>query len=131
MKTLVKTKIVLIDNGSGLMTLIWKPYLPYLFPNIFGYWEAGGTCSCYGKLGTEHLTMINDNNVARVIFDNFISPKPKNYQLLLWLKERVATTQKEKDALGTSTPDELKQRCGKGGKLRAFKEALAYVETHS
>lgn len=130
MKTLVKAKIVLIDSGTAVMTLIWKPYLPYLFPTIFGYWEASGTCQNGAGIDAEHLKKINDNDVANVLYDNYISPRHKNYQLLQWLKERVATTQKEKDALGTSTPDELKQRCGKGGKLRAFKEALAYVETH-
>ena len=48
-----------------------------------------------------------------------------------WVKERIETTKIEKAALGTSTPDLLKQTAGKGGKLRAFKEVLAYLETHS
>jgi hypothetical protein len=47
-----------------------------------------------------------------------------------WVKERLETTKKEKEALGISTPDLLKQTAGKGGKIRAFKEVLAYLETH-
>ena len=79
MKTLVKTKIVLIDRGTAVMTLIWKPYLPYLFPTVFGYWEASGTCQCSGGIDAEHLKKINDNDVANVIFDNFISPRPYTF----------------------------------------------------
>lgn len=48
-----------------------------------------------------------------------------------WVRERIETTKKEKQALGIDTPDKLKQTAGKGGKLRAFKEVLAYLETHT
>jgi hypothetical protein len=47
-----------------------------------------------------------------------------------WVKERLETTQKEKFAIGIDTPDKLKQTAGKGGKARAFKEVLSYLETH-
>lgn len=47
-----------------------------------------------------------------------------------WVKERLETTQKEKSAIGIDTPDKLKQTAGKGGKARAFKEVLSYLETH-
>jgi hypothetical protein len=47
-----------------------------------------------------------------------------------WVRERIETTKQEKAVLGTDTPDKLKQTAGKGGKLRAFKEVLAYLETH-
>ena len=47
-----------------------------------------------------------------------------------WVKKRIETTKTEKAALGIDTPDKLKQTAGKGGKLRAFKEVLAYLETH-
>lgn len=47
-----------------------------------------------------------------------------------WVKERLETTKKEKDALGIDTPDKLKRTAGKGGKAKAFKEVLSYLETH-
>jgi hypothetical protein len=47
-----------------------------------------------------------------------------------WVAERLETTKKEKDALGIDTPDKLKRTAGKGGKVRAFKEVLSYLETH-
>jgi uncharacterized protein (UPF0335 family) len=47
-----------------------------------------------------------------------------------WVKERLETTQKEKKAIGIDTADKLKQTAGKGGKARAFKEVLSYLETH-
>lgn len=48
----------------------------------------------------------------------------------LWVKERLEETEKEKQAIGIETEDQLKQACGKGGKARAFKEVLSYMETH-
>lgn len=47
-----------------------------------------------------------------------------------WIRKRIETTKTEKACLGTDTPDNLKRTAGKGGKLRAFKEVLAYLETH-
>lgn len=49
---------------------------------------------------------------------------------IAWVRERLETTQKEKSAIGIDTPDKLKQTAGKGGKARAFKEVLSYLETH-
>ena len=43
-KTLVKTKIVLEDNGTSLVTYFWKP--TFLF---FGYWYPFGS-SCGSKI---------------------------------------------------------------------------------
>ena len=51
-------------------------------------------------------------------------------QYIEWVEKRLETTKVEKLALGTDTPDKLKRTAGKGGKLRAFKEVLAYLETH-
>jgi hypothetical protein len=47
-----------------------------------------------------------------------------------WVNKRIETTKKEKAVLGIETPEKLKLTAGKGGKLRAFKEILAYLETH-
>lgn len=47
-----------------------------------------------------------------------------------WVKGRLETTQTEKKTIGIDTPDKLKQTAGKGGKARAFKEVLSYLETH-
>jgi len=47
-----------------------------------------------------------------------------------WVKERIKTTKQEKAVLGIETPEKLKLTAGKGGKLRAFKEILNWLETH-
>lgn len=66
-KTLVKTKIVLEDNCTSLVTYFWKP--TFLF---FGYWYPFGS-SCGSKIPEEKLNKINDNTVSEVLYDNFIS----------------------------------------------------------
>lgn len=46
----------------------------------------------------------------------------------MWLKKRISETRKEyNDIKNSVVTDKLKS---KGGKLRAFKEALAFLETH-
>ena len=50
-----------------------------------------------------------------------------------WLKKRIKTTKveyAERLAVGIDTPEKLQDAVAKGGKLRAFKETLAYIETH-
>ena len=54
----------------------------------------------------------------------------RNTNYRKWVSERIETTKKEKSALGIDTPDKLKRTAGKGGKVRAFKEVLSYLETH-
>jgi hypothetical protein len=54
----------------------------------------------------------------------------RNTNYRKWVAERLETTQKEKKVIGIDTPDKLKRTAGKGGKARAFKEVLSYLETH-
>jgi hypothetical protein len=61
---------------------------------------------------------------------NKMTWEDRNTNCRTWVKKRIETTQKEKKALGTDTPDKLKRTAGKGGKVRAFKEVLSYLETH-
>jgi hypothetical protein len=68
-KTLVKTKIVLEDKGTGLTTYFWKKTFW-----IFGYWYPYGT-AC-GPDMTPKAKIVNDDNVSKVLFDEFISGHP-------------------------------------------------------
>lgn len=61
---------------------------------------------------------------------NKMTWEDRNTNCRTWVKGRIETTQKEKQALGTDTADKLKRTAGKGGKVRAFKEVLSYLETH-
>lgn len=65
-KTLVKSKIVLEDNGKTLTTYMWKK--TFL---CFGYWYPFG-CSSGGKISKQKLCTITDDAVSKVLFDNFI-----------------------------------------------------------
>lgn len=65
-KTLVKTKIVLSQDGEGLVTYFWKKVFW-----IFGYWYPFGCCS--GRISKSHVSKINDNNVSKVLYDEFIT----------------------------------------------------------
>ncbi len=67
MKTLVKSKIVLSDNGTTLTVYFWKRTFWF-----FGYWYPFGTTSCIGRISYEIINKINDNNVSKVLYDNFI-----------------------------------------------------------
>lgn len=67
-KTLVKTKIVLEDDGKTLVTYFWrKTFL------CFGYWYVFGCSSGSVNRNEERISRINDNTVSKVLFDNFIS----------------------------------------------------------
>lgn len=65
-KTLVKSKIVLEDNGTSLVIYLWKPIFW-----IFGYWYPFGS-SCGTKFSKEELDNINDNNTSRALFNEFL-----------------------------------------------------------
>ena len=66
-RTLVKTKIVLEDNGTGLVTYMWKKTFW-----IFGYWYSFGCSTSLGKVSDEKLNRINDKEVSGVLFNKFI-----------------------------------------------------------
>lgn len=65
-KTLVKSKIVLKNDGRALVTYLWKK--TFLF---FGYWYPFGPC-CGSKISEEKLNKINDNAVSELFMNNFI-----------------------------------------------------------
>ena len=66
-KTLVKSKIVLEDNGTTLVTYLWKRTFLW-----FGYWYPFGCSSSLGKISDERLSKINDESVSKLFYDNFI-----------------------------------------------------------
>lgn len=65
-KTLVKSKIVLEDDGKSLTTYFWKR--TFL---CFGYWYPFGSISG-GKISDEKLNRINDDSVSKLFYENFI-----------------------------------------------------------
>lgn len=65
-KTLVKSKIVLEDDGRSLVTYLWKKIFL-----CFGYWYPYG-CSTGSKISDEKLSRITDNAVSTLFYDNFI-----------------------------------------------------------
>lgn len=65
-KTLVKSKIVLEDNGTALVTYLWKRTFLW-----FGYWYPFG-CSSGTKIPDEKISRINDNAVSKLFYDKFI-----------------------------------------------------------
>jgi hypothetical protein len=69
-KTLVKSKIVLEDNGTALVTYLWKKTFWF-----FGYWYPFGTVCSTGKIDQNQIDKITDNNISAVLFENFISPR--------------------------------------------------------
>jgi len=67
-KTLVKTKIVLEDDGKSLVTYFWEKSFW-----IFGHWYPFGCSTSFGsKVSDEKLKRINDNEVSKLIFENII-----------------------------------------------------------
>jgi hypothetical protein len=66
-RTLVKSKIVLEDDGCALVTYLWKRTFLW-----FGYWYPFGTSSSNMKVSAEKLNKINDNAISDVLFTNFI-----------------------------------------------------------
>jgi hypothetical protein len=67
-KTLIKTKIVLEQKGTGLVTYFWKKTFW-----IFGYWYPYGCCSCGGQISESKIGKVNDDNVSKVLYDEFIT----------------------------------------------------------
>ena len=65
-KILVKSKIV-VENETDLVTYFWKKTWW-----IFGYWYPFGCSSSTQKVSDEKINRINDKNVSKVVFDNFI-----------------------------------------------------------
>ena len=68
MKTLVKAKIVLGDNGKTLTTYLWERTFLW-----FGRWYPFG-CASYGsEIPMSKLGKINYESVCGVLYDAFIS----------------------------------------------------------
>mgnify|MGYP001615616979 CR=1 FL=1 len=68
MKTLVKSKIVLEDNGKGMTIYFWKKTFW-----IFGYWYPFGSSSMFPEQTKKRIEHVNDKEVSRVLFNNFIT----------------------------------------------------------
>lgn len=66
-KTLVKSKIVLENNGTGLVTYLWKKTFW-----CFGYWYPFGSSSSNRKVSKEKLDKITDERVSNLFYLNFI-----------------------------------------------------------
>lgn len=66
-KTLVKSKIVLEDNGKSLVTYFWKK--TFL---CFGYWYPYGSSCGGGKISNAKIGRINGNSVSNLFYENFI-----------------------------------------------------------
>jgi len=66
-KTLVKTKIVLEDDGKTLVVYFWKRIFL-----CFGYWYPFG-CSSGSKQGENKIKRITDDAVSKLFYDNFIT----------------------------------------------------------
>jgi hypothetical protein len=67
--TLVKAKIVLSDDGKGLVIYMWNKVFW-----IFGYWYAFGARNGV-IISKEELANINDDTVSKLLFENFIDVK--------------------------------------------------------
>ncbi len=66
-KTLVKSKIVLEDNGTGLSIYLWKKVWW-----IFGYWYIFGNSSSLSKVSDAKLSRINDDEISDILYENFL-----------------------------------------------------------
>lgn len=64
--TLVKAKIVLSDDGKGLVTYMWNKVFWK-----FGYWYPFGARNG-STVSIEELARINDDTVSKLLFENFI-----------------------------------------------------------
>jgi hypothetical protein len=67
-KTLVKTKIVLENGGKTLVVYFWKRTFLW-----FGYWYPWGVTTGEGKISKEKINRINDDNVSKLFYDNYIT----------------------------------------------------------
>lgn len=66
-KTLIKSKIVLEDDGKSLVTYFWKK--TFL---CFGYWTPSGSSTSSGRISSEKIKRINDEAVSKLFYENFI-----------------------------------------------------------
>lgn len=69
-KTLVKSKIVLEDDGKTMTTYIWEKWFWF-----FGMWIPHGTITGNYKLTSERIDMVTPEVVSKIFYDNFIHPK--------------------------------------------------------
>jgi hypothetical protein len=69
MKTLVKVKIVVEDEGRALTVYFWKRRFL-----CFGYWYPFG-CSSSNVVPKEKLDKINDDAISKLIYENVLSPR--------------------------------------------------------
>lgn len=72
-KTLVKTKIVLEEDGRTMTTYVWEKWFW-----IFGMWIPHGTISGIHKLEGKRISNITKESVSKVLYENFIFPHTKN-----------------------------------------------------
>jgi len=129
MKTLVKSKIVLIDKGTALMILLWRPSFKNFLPTIIGGWYPFGTCSTLGGIHKDQLDHVTDEKVSEVLYNEFIHKRNiHKINLLMWLKLRMTDITSEYNLLEYVNDNEKK--VSTGGKLRGYKEIMDYVETH-
>lgn len=66
-KQLVKSKIVLEDDGKSLVVYLWKPVFL-----CFGYWYPFGSTSSNQQINSNRINNINDNEVSRVLCNKFL-----------------------------------------------------------
>lgn len=65
--TLVKTKIVLENDGKKIVVYMWKKVF-----FIFGYWYPHGSSSSLVKIAKKKVERINADTMAVIMYDNFI-----------------------------------------------------------
>lgn len=66
-KTLVKSKIVLENNGTVLVLYLWKKTFW-----LFGYWYAHGSAGWFSKIPDKRIQRINNEETQEVLFEKFI-----------------------------------------------------------
>lgn len=74
-KTLVRTRIDLVDHGTAMVLFFWKPRFKRFLPSIFGRWYSFGTTCCHAGIEQERIDKVTDDNVSDILFDNFILDK--------------------------------------------------------
>lgn len=100
----------------------------------FFYWVKWQSNSkweiCKHQEGKFHYTDGGQIDVSSAFEIDFVPNKESYNNHFNWLITRRDESKKEYDAVGTSTPNELTEKASKGGKLRAFKEIIAFMQTH-
>ena len=66
-KTLVRSKVVLEDDGKALVTYLWKKTFW-----LFGYWYPFGTVYNGSKIPDKRVNRITDELVSDVLFENVL-----------------------------------------------------------